>query len=62
MAKSNKSLFAENFERKHGIAWEYKGERLDRAKMDELKKLAELKEAGILTEEEFNEQKAKLLN
>ena len=32
------------------------------SKMDELKKLAELKEAGILTEEEFNEQKAKLLN
>ena len=29
--------------------------------MDELKKLAELKESGILTEEEFNVQKAKLL-
>ncbi len=29
--------------------------------MDELKKLAELKEAGVLSEEEFNEQKAKLL-
>ena len=29
--------------------------------MDELKKLAELKEAGVLSEEEFNEQKEKLL-
>jgi len=29
--------------------------------MDELKKLAELKEAGVLSEEEFNEQKTKLL-
>lgn len=30
--------------------------------MDELKKLAELKEAGVLSEEEFNEQKQKLLD
>ena len=30
--------------------------------MDELKKLAELKEAGVLSEEEFNEQKTKLLS
>jgi hypothetical protein len=29
--------------------------------IDELKKLAELKEAGVLSEEEFNEQKEKLL-
>ena len=29
---------------------------------DELAKLAQLKDAGILTEEEFNAQKAKLLN
>ena len=29
--------------------------------IDELKKLSELKESGILTEEEFNEQKTKLL-
>lgn len=29
--------------------------------LDELTKLAELKEKGILTEEEFNEQKAKIL-
>ncbi len=41
MAKSKKSSFAENYERKHGIAWEYKGERLDRAKMDELKSVLE---------------------
>ena len=32
------------------------------SKMDELKKLAELKDSGILTDEEFNEQKAKLLS
>jgi hypothetical protein len=32
------------------------------SKMDEIKKLAELKETGILTEDEFNEEKAKLLN
>lgn len=31
------------------------------SQMDELKKLAELKESGILTEVEFNVQKAKLL-
>lgn len=31
------------------------------SKMDELKKLAELKDSGVLTEDEFNEQKAKLL-
>ena len=29
--------------------------------MDELKKLAELKDAGVLSEKEFNKQKAKLL-
>ena len=29
---------------------------------DELTKLAKLKDAGILSEEEFNAQKAKLLN
>ena len=29
--------------------------------MDELKKLAELKESGVISEEEFNEQKEKLL-
>ena len=29
---------------------------------DELAKLAQLKDAGILTEEEFNAQKARLLN
>ena len=28
---------------------------------DELKKLAELRDAGVLTEEEFDTQKAKLL-
>ena len=32
------------------------------SKMDELKKLAELKEAGILTEDEFKKEKEKLLN
>ena len=32
------------------------------SKMDELKKLAELKDSGILTDEEFNKQKAKLLS
>ncbi len=31
------------------------------SKMDELKKLAELKDAGVLSEEEFNAQKEKLL-
>jgi len=30
--------------------------------LDELKKLAELRDAGIVTEKEFEEQKAKLLN
>lgn len=32
------------------------------SKMDELKKLAELKESGVISEEEFKEQKAKLLS
>jgi hypothetical protein len=32
------------------------------SKMDELKKLGELKAAGILTEEEFQKEKEKLLN
>jgi hypothetical protein len=32
------------------------------SKMDELKKLGELKASGILTEEEFQKEKAKLLN
>ncbi|PWV46521.1 SHOCT domain-containing protein [Chitinophaga sp. S165] len=32
------------------------------SKMDELKKLGELKAAGVLTEEEFQQEKAKLLN
>jgi hypothetical protein len=31
------------------------------AKYDELQKLANLKEQGILTEEEFNQQKARIL-
>jgi len=32
------------------------------SKMDELKKLGELKAAGVLTDEEFQKEKEKLLN
>tara|TARA_B100001027_G_C16135875_1_gene271416 strand:+ start:125 stop:661 length:537 start_codon:yes stop_codon:yes gene_type:complete len=38
------------------------GQESNTSKMDELKKLAELKDSGVLSEEEFNAEKAKLLS
>jgi hypothetical protein len=35
---------------------------MDQAKMDALKQLGELKASGVLTEEEFAAEKAKILN
>jgi len=47
------------------LAWACNGNTYKKSvteKADEIKKLADLKEKGILTEEEFNNQKNQILN